>query len=194
MPRHAFVVALMALLMMPVAASPRIDAESETGSGPMTRRPSDALRPQSPRVARWLEEAQRRSATVRQLVDRILLSDVIVYLELSPAIGPHTAAALTWMADTPSRRIVRATFSGHLGTTAAIAMLAHELQHVVEVADHPAVRSAATLADLYRTIGHPVGLSGQRWDTMAAIAVEGRARSEASEPASGDTVDVRAGT
>jgi hypothetical protein len=132
---------------------------------------SDRLRPQSPRVGQWLRDARRRSPTVQRLVDRIEQSDVIVYLDISPSLGANVAACLTWMAATSSRRIVRASFSMSLGINEAIAMVAHELQHVVEVIEHPEVRSNDTLLDLYARIGHATGNNGLRWDTADAVAV-----------------------
>ncbi len=141
---------------------------------------SARLRPQGDRVAHWLREARRRSPTVQRLVDRIEQSDVIVYLDISPSLAPDVAACLTWMAATPSRRIVRASFRMHLGLHDAIAMVAHELQHVVEVIEHPEVRSNAALLDLYTRIGHATGTDGLRWDTAHAVAVGTLARVEAT--------------
>jgi hypothetical protein len=84
------------------------------------------------------------------------------------------------MAATPSRRIVRASFGMHLDLHDAIAMVAHELQHVVAVIDHPEVRSNATLLDLYTRIGHATGTGGLRWDTADAVAVGTLACAEAT--------------
>ena len=139
---------------------------------------SARLRPQGSRVEFWLREARQRSPTVQRLVERIEQSDVIVYLDISRNLSPNVAACLTWMAGTASRRIVRASFRPDLGASEAIAMLAHELQHVIEVIDHPEVRSTQTLLDLYRRIGHPTGNNGLRWDTADAVALGTLARLE----------------
>lgn len=160
-----------------------VDADNAAG---------DRLRPQGDRVAQWLREAQRRSPTVRRLVERIERSDVIVYLDVNRGLAPNVAACLTWMAATSSRRIVRASFRMNLGVNDAIAMVAHELQHVVEIIDHPEVRSTGTLLDLYTRIGHATGTNGLRWDTADAVALGTLARFEAVNgfrPA-----DVRKGT
>lgn len=151
---------------------------------------SDRLRPQGDRVALWLREARRRSPTVQRLVDRIERSDVIVYLDINRGLAPNIAACLTWMAATDSRRIVRASFRMNLGMNDAIGMLAHELQHVVEVIEHPEVRSTETLLDLYTRIGHATGTNGLRWDTADAVALGTLARFEATSGA----LEVRKGT
>lgn len=182
-------------LRTPVPAFAPASARPSPDPGDTTYGTSDRLRPQSDRVAHWLREARRRSPTVQRLVDRIEQSDVIVYLDINRGLAPNIAACLTWMATTSSRRIVRASFRPTLGVHEAIAMVAHELQHVVEVIDHPEVRSNATLLDLYTRIGHATGTDGLRWDTADAVAVGTLARVEATgggRPAA--SLDVRKGT
>jgi hypothetical protein len=140
--------------------------------------PSPRLRPQSPRVARWVADGIAGSATFRDLVGRIEASDVFVYLEAQPALGPGVAACLTWMAATPQGRFVRASVRPDLRARDTLGMIAHELQHVVEVIDHPDVRSERGLADLYARIGHTIGAAGGRWDTTAALRAGDRVRIE----------------
>ena len=143
---------------------------------------ADRLRPQGARVQAWLREARRRSPTVSRLADEIEQSDVMVYLEVGHRLSPNVSACLTWMATVSTRRIVRATFRGDLGTNEVIALLAHELQHVVELIEHPEVRSTETLLDLYRRIGHSTGSDGLHWDTADAVAAGTLARLEATMP------------
>jgi hypothetical protein len=138
------------------------------------------LRPQSPRIRGWLARGLDRSATTRDLVARIEQGDVVVYLDLERKLGPGVAACVTWMAATPARRYVRVSLRADLRPTDAVAMLAHELQHVVEVIEHPDVRSGADLAALYERIGHRTGWTGRAWDTVAALRAGHLARTEAS--------------
>lgn len=145
--------------------------------------PRDAMariRPQSDRVEKWFDTATRTSPTVRALVDRIERSHVIVYLEIRHDLPPDVAACLSWMAATERGRIVRASLRPDLRMVDAVAMIAHELQHVVEVIEHPEVRSNEALLDLYRRIGHSTAQTGKQWDTLAAIAAGTEARLEAS--------------
>ena len=111
------------------------------------------LRPQSPRILNWLGYGLERSASMRVLVDRIEHSDVVVYLQLERTLSPGVAACVTWIASAPGVGYVRVSVRPDLRRADAVAMLAHELQHVVEVIDHPAVQSGDGLADLYRRIG-----------------------------------------
>jgi hypothetical protein len=136
------------------------------------------LRPQSPRIKAWLARGFDRSATMRELVDRIEQADVVVYLEIERTLGPGVAACVTWMASTPGVRYVRVSVRPDLRTADAVAMLAHELQHVVEVIEHPDVRSDDDLAALYQRIGHRTGRTGRAWDTVAALRAGDLARTE----------------
>lgn len=138
----------------------------------------ERLRPQSPRMTTWLTRGLLRSPTMRALAERVEHGDVIVYLEIVYGIDPAVAACVSWMAATPSARYVRVSLRPNLREADAIAMIAHELQHVVEVIDHPGVVSADTLAGLYARIGHRTGYTGLTWDTLAALRAGDTARLE----------------
>lgn len=159
----------------------------------MPRGSTAKIRPQSERIQKWLDTATRTSPTVRALVDRIDRSDVIVYLEIRHDLAPNVAAYLSWMAATERGRIVRASLRPDLRMVDAVAMIAHELQHVVEVIEHPEVRSNQALLDLYTRIGHPTAQTGKQWDTLAAIAAGTEARLEASGGRRATPVSTRAG-
>lgn len=140
------------------------------------------LRPQGSRIAELLDRAKARSPTVQRIVDRLEAGDVIVYLELNDRLDPQVAACLTWMAATESRRIVRASLKPRLRDREAFALLAHELQHAVEVLEHPEVRSSDGLADLYTRIGHRSTSNDRHFDTPEAIATGEIAANEAMRP------------
>lgn len=156
---------------------------------------SDRLRPQSAKAAAWLRAALERSPTVARLVARIERSDMLVYIDIRPDLPTDVAACLTWMTATPTRRLVRTTLRPGLRRADAIAMLAHELQHVVEVIEHPEVRSEPALLALYARIGHATAVTGRHWDTVDAIAQGTLARAEALNPTRvGRAGDGRKGT
>ncbi len=136
------------------------------------------LRPHSPRVARWLARGWQRSPTIRALAARVEQSDVVVYLEIAFQLDPGMAACVTWMAAVPGARYLRVSLRPDLREADAIAMLAHELQHVVEVIDHPEVQSGSGLAALYDRIGHRTGGGSRTWDTVAALRAGDLARGE----------------
>jgi len=58
-----------------------------------------------------------------------------------------------------------------------MAMLGHELQHAIEVASAPEIRSQKTLEDYYRAHGVP-GATESTYETDAAHRTEFRVREE----------------
>ncbi|MEZ5293560.1 MAG: hypothetical protein R2745_20925 [Vicinamibacterales bacterium] len=156
----------------------------------------DTLRPQGEVMQRWLQMAVSTSATAAALANRIADGDVIVYLDIRRDLPAGVAAHLTWMAATPTGRIVRVSIRPGQRRQDAVGFIAHELQHVVELIEHPDVRSAADLEALYTRIGHRNDRTSRRWDTEAAIEAGDVARLEmlASLDRPGELAALRAGT
>lgn len=150
---------------------------------PLTRastpHPFPTVRPLGDLAAAVLSRALDRSATVRALAARIQVSDVIVYLDVRRDLPPGVSACLTWIATTPASRIVRVSITPGLRYADGVAFVGHELQHVVEVIEHPEVRSSADLDALYRRIGERGSQRVPHWDTVDAINVERVTRLEA---------------
>jgi len=165
-PHLIFAIVSMALTTLPLPAA-------TTAPLGLTR-----LRPQSPRLAALLARGRHRSATMRALTDRVEDGDVVVYVETSFRIERDVVACVTWMATVPDARYLRVSLRPNLREAEAIAMLAHELQHVVEVIDHPEVTSPDALAALYARIGHRSSSTGLNWDTQAALRAGAAARQE----------------
>ena len=115
---------------------------------------------------------------MRALAEQAERGDVIVTLDVAFMLDPGMAACVTWMASVPGARYVRVSARPHLREADAIAMLAHERQHVVEVIDNPEVRPGADLAALYERIGHRTGGGGRTWDTVAALRAGDLTRTE----------------
>lgn len=154
--------------------------------------PTARVRPQGARAAALVAQAADRSPTVRRLLDRLEAGDVIVYVDLRRDLDPGMAACLTWMAATDTRRIVRASIRHNLRTADAIAILAHELEHAVEVLEHPDVRSGDALRAMYARIGHATSAGGRHFDTERAIATGTLARLEATRGVPGARAAERA--
>lgn len=118
-----------------------------------------------------------RSATFRDLVDRLERSDVLVHIE-PWRLGGHGkgGGALWFVGHAGGFRYLRIRIDLRLPHAAAVALLGHELQHALEVAHDPSVVSLATFDALYRRIGDRCRTSGvsKRYDTHAARDVQGR--------------------
>lgn len=137
------------------------------------------IRPQDPGLTALLREGMMRSATFRDLVNRIEASNLIVYVSLSPMMRAGLAGKLTWITRAGGFRYVRATISTEQNRNQMIATLAHELQHAVEVLQDATVSDQNGLQQLYKRIGRPShsGLS-DAWETIAAQETGLRVRRE----------------
>jgi hypothetical protein len=100
-----------------------------------------------------LADGARLSPTLQSLIDRLEASDVIVYLTFDRSPSPGLAGHLSLLAAVPGRRYLRVAIDRRNVGCQRIAILGHELQHAVEIAESPSVTSDATVVALYRRIG-----------------------------------------
>jgi len=127
------------------------------------------IRSTDSRVASALRNGLERSSVLRRLVDTIDSNDVVVYTGVDQRMGDGLSGRLTFMGVGGGYRYVRVALHAELKPSLMIAALAHELQHVVEVVEHPEVTSEAALTSLYKRIGHSNMASGSLgWETDAA--------------------------
>ncbi len=119
--------------------------------------PHARVRPLQARVAQWLSTGIDRSATFRELVRRIEASDVIVYVEARHDLREGVGGSMRFIARSATDRLVRVQLNAAYSPPTLVALLGHELQHVVEVADHPEVQSSDDLREFYRRTGVRTG-------------------------------------
>ena len=164
--------ALIALAPLTVFASSEPDLDPRRTSG------SPRVRPYDGRSASLILEGLERSSTLRAIVDRLEQLDVIVYVEMQPALRKKLAGKMTWLTGTASHRYVRISLCPELSQDTLIATLGHELQHALEVAEAPAIVDAASLQAYYEQ--HGVSSPGQvnGWDSLAARAIGDEVRRE----------------
>jgi hypothetical protein len=160
-----------------VLLTPALASGAEPGA-PATPRGGPRVRPNDGRSAALLIEGIARSTQLRRIIDRLEASDVIVYVETQPRLRKRVAGSLTWLTRTPQFRYVRVSLSPDYFGDAAIALLAHELQHALEVAGERSVVDPASLESFYRRIGNAVGQHVSGWDTEAARTVGDDVRRE----------------
>lgn len=114
------------------------------------------VRAMDKRVETLLATGMDRSPTFRQLVRRIEGSDVIVYIEARHDLRIG-GASMRFLAKSASDRFVRIQLNAGHNNPTLVAILGHELQHAVEVAEHPDVESAEDLRSFYRQSGVRTG-------------------------------------
>jgi hypothetical protein len=160
--------------LLPIAAI--LCAVATASAASVAPRGMARLRPGSEAARRLLEDAVARSAIVRELVEALSLSDVIVHVALGRPAG-GVAASTIFITGTEHARYLRVTLDTMTPPHDLIPFLAHELEHVLEVARHPEVRDAAGMRRLYGRIGLNAR-SIVSFETDGAKAVERRARAE----------------
>ncbi|HEX9366152.1 MAG TPA: hypothetical protein VF921_05970, partial [Vicinamibacterales bacterium] len=117
---------------------------------------------------------------MRELLARLDCSDVIVYVEIT-ASSRVLRARTKLVAAPPGVRFLRIGINAGLSGLDLPALLGHELQHAVEIADREDVRAAAAVRRLYAEGGRRDG--SDRFETDAALDVERRVRLECRERA-----------
>ena len=137
------------------------------------------LRPASPAARRMIEDAAASSETVRRLMNSIDRSDLIVYVQLTGSPGVQTAAT-TWVATTTEGRYLRVLINVGTPRWSLVPLLAHELQHVVEIAADPGVRGYDGIRMLYARIG-TANADADRFETETARQVEAAVRNEVAQ-------------
>lgn len=125
---------------------------------------------------RWvIDDLGLRSPTARGLIARLGCTDAIVYVERTAS--PLIPTARTKLVTTvPGARFIRIGIHTSISRVALGPLLAHELQHAVEIAERGEVRDENAVRDLYLKIGRARG--GDRFETDAAQQVEWAVREE----------------
>jgi hypothetical protein len=137
----------------------------------------DNVRGASPRETALLRELVARSASARALTAQIGSEAVIVYVEIRASM-PRGHGATRLAATTPYARFIRITLAPGAHPDDLAALLAHELQHALEIA-RADVKSSDDLRRLYRAIGDDRAAS-VAFETVAAQEVGARVRQELS--------------
>jgi hypothetical protein len=164
--RHGFRSLTLLCLLFPLIAAPSLSMAAE----PITdapRRPP--IRSTDRRLRSLLDRGLRISPTLRALVARLHASDVVVYLQCDGPGAPD--GRLTFLTKAAGYRYVVVRMA-LLSRSQQIAMMAHELQHAVEIAETPAIVDGPSLEREYRRIGYEnvwSPLPGLSFDTRAAV-------------------------
>jgi hypothetical protein len=135
---------------------------------------STHVRAITPVGATLLREATSRSMIVQALVRALQKTDVVVYLADSAAGSDDAPRAyLRFVADTPGARYLLVCIDPRdAPPPEGVVLLAHELQHALEVAATPSVRDAASLARLYSRIGWKT--QAHRYESQTARDISSR--------------------
>jgi hypothetical protein len=168
---------LAALLLLPWVA-PLAAADDDPADPPHVRVLDLRLRS-------LFEEGKDRSPTFQGLVRRLEQSNVVVYIEGDRWSTTSFAGRLSFLSTVAGTRYLLIRVAPLPSSIQQLAMMGHELQHAVEVADSPEVVDEESFLREYRRIGYISGHvdSGLGFDTRAAIDAGWRVAEELrSEP------------
>jgi hypothetical protein len=129
------------------------------------------IRPDAPVLSAVIATASDRSATFRSLVERIEQSDVIVYMTCERFETSTLSGRTALAAAQPGVRYVRVQIRCQQSDQALAAIVAHELQHVVEIVSAPSVVDERSFARLFSAIGFATCRPPwpEQYETTAAI-------------------------
>jgi hypothetical protein len=153
------------------------DPDTPTESVPNV--PFPHVRAADPQIRSLIDAAIDRSAVVRALVERITASDVVVFVACERDPPVRAPGRLNFMTSAGGVRYVVIRLKPRQ-RTAAIALLAHELQHAAEIADTPSIVDDESLGREYGRIGYRSHGShgGLAFDTKAAVEIGRRVAEE----------------
>ena len=133
------------------------------------------VRSTDPRVQEWLRIGAAESRTFRSLLNAIGESDLIVHVQ--PVDRLATAGQTYFVTSTATARYVRIEVAFRGSVNDMIALIGHELQHAVEIADQPRIRDRQTLSLFYKGMpGNSMSTTDN--DSIAARVIEDRVRRE----------------
>lgn len=135
------------------------------------------VRATDPRAQEWIRSGAAASRTFRSLLGRLGESDLIVYVEIVDRLVGGVVGQMYFVAATGGVRYVRIEVVADGDAARMVALVGHELQHAVEVADEPRVRDSKSLGMLYRGMLENA-FGGTRYDSVAARVAEERVKNE----------------
>ena len=135
------------------------------------------VRATDPRAQAWIRAGAAASRTFRALLSRLGESDLIVHVEIVDRIIGGAVGQMYFVTATGGVRYVRIEVVADRDDGRMVALVGHELQHAVEVADAPRVRDSKALGMLYRGMLEKA-FGGTHYDSVAARVAEERVKSE----------------
>ena len=129
-----------------------------------------------------VREGYDRSQSFRELVDTLQQSNLIVFVQLGYCAGGRIRSCLVSVNGSQRARHVSIKVDPHTTNDRLIATVAHELQHAVEIAEHPEVIDASSALALYRQIALGRCREGLReCETTRALVTEKKVLEELSD-------------
>jgi hypothetical protein len=120
------------------------------------------------------EQGMQQSPTLRALVERVEAAPILVFIEGDIRMPVYVGARLNFVTSVNGLRYVRVDIDCTLSPRRQIALLAHELQHALEIGERTDILDADGMESLYEEIGFQSSDSGSHrsYETEAAKSVQ----------------------
>lgn len=120
------------------------------------------------------EHGLTQSPTLRTLVEKVEAASILVFVEADIRMPDRLGARLKFVTAINGVRYVRADINCTLAPRRQVALLAHELQHALEIADRPDIVDAEAMESLYEDIGFESFENGRHrsFETDVALDVQ----------------------
>jgi hypothetical protein len=131
-------------------------------------------------MRRLIADGAAGSAAFRAMIDAIDRSDLVVYVECRLFSQHDLRGRLGLVSATRRGRFAVIEIACYQPHGSQVAILAHELQHAVEIAAAPWVVDAKTFEQFYAATGELVSSSGgmKTYETTAAVERAARVQRE----------------
>jgi len=132
--------------------------------------PPPHVRPQTADARALLADGIARSPALREMVDRLEHSDVIVYIRHRLFVGSQIEGWIAILSAVRGQRYLVIEIGCGRTVPDQIGTLGHELHHALEIAGEPSIVDARSLAAFYERIGIRVGGYGssRTFETLGA--------------------------
>ncbi len=127
-----------------------------------------------------LETGAARSPALRALLADLEAAPVLVFIDCGVQMRTHLGARLNFVTSVDGVRYVRVGVDCTLGQRHQLSLLAHELQHALEIAGQPGIVDVDSMATYYEDVGFFTYKDGtdKGFETAAAIAMQRRVDDE----------------
>ena len=133
------------------------------------------VRAVTPAAHALLTEAVAKSSVLNLLIGQLDSTDIFVYIEITGS--PEIPLARTKLVTAvPGARFLRVALNAQVPPWDRLPLLAHELQHALEIAADPDVHDDDGIRRLFQRVGFSGGMD--KYETAAAREVERRVRVE----------------
>ncbi len=139
-------------------------------AGPASADPR--LRPAEASAAALVADAVSRSAIVRDLAGRLRGTDVVAYVRVGPCVEGERDSSIHFIGRSRYDRFMVIKINETLSPDRQIALVGHELQHAVDMAQASWITDSARMQQYFLVSGWKLGYPEPGFETFSALQTE----------------------